>query len=924
MNNYFDPLFKGLTRPALLFGVPLVPFIINILGFILIAVYTQQFFLLIFGVISYFIMKAMTKKDEQMFRLFFLKTKFISNFLSRKYHKAKTFNSVSYKRLPINNDFPKLSIFPLHAEPSLEKLIPYSSLLTDSIVITKEHMLISTFFIEGIEFECESDENLIFKKNLLNMMIMSFSNEPIAFYFHNVRFKLHEFLDSHFENSFLKEIDEKYHKSFDKKSFQQNSLYLTLVYKPLKSNIDLKTFNKLNYKSKAKEISNFVLKFQEYLGKLEANIKDFKPKILSVYKKNNIKYSEQLEFYNYLIGGKFNPVVVCDTPIYQYLTGTLKNIQFNHDMIQLNYNDDTKRFARIIEIKDYSNETFSGILDSLMYLDVDYTITQTFVPLSKYDSKSALNKQINQLISSEDDGVSQIEQLNLALDNLISNVISFGNYHFSICVFGDSIDECKKNTNKVITSLNSLGFTSTLANIALPASYFSQFPSNFAIRPRVHMISSLNFSSLVALHNFLMGKKEKNCWGDAVTILKTPNKQPYFLNFHKSDGKNKDEFGDLNLANTLILGQSGGGKTVFMNFIINQMIKYANKDSFPANIPEDKKKFTAVFLDKDKGALGNILCAGGRYISIKNGKPTGFNPFMVETNEENLRFLKQLIKLCVTRNGEILNTKEEKQINEAVNTLMFQFEISERKYPISLLLENITDDFNDNNSLKSRLSLFQKGKQFGWVFDNEYDNLDFPDDINLFGIDGTEFLDEKDVSALISYFILWRVMNLADGRRLCIDIDEAWKWLENDIVAEEVKNKFKTIRKQNGFLRLATQSIEDFLKLKIANTLVEQSATKIFLPNPLAKEDEYLRLGLSKDEFLIVKNFAPHKRQFLVKRQDEAVVCSLDLSSLGKENLKILSTGTSYIEKIENIFNQENKTLEEKINELKTFYKEEQ
>ncbi|EJA8764536.1 type IV secretion system protein VirB4, partial [Campylobacter lari] len=613
-----------------------------------------------------------------------------------------------------------------------------------------------------------------------------------------------------------------------------------------------------------------------------------------------------------------------DTPIYQYLTGTLKNIQFNHDMIQLNYNDDTKRFARIIEIKDYSNETFSGILDSLMYLDVDYTITQTFVPLSKYDSKSALNKQINQLISSEDDGVSQIEQLNLALDNLISNVISFGNYHFSICVFGDSIDECKKNTNKVITSLNSLGFTSTLANIALPASYFSQFPSNFAIRPRVHMISSLNFSSLVALHNFLMGKKEKNCWGDAVTILKTPNKQPYFLNFHKSDGKNKDEFGDLNLANTLILGQSGGGKTVFMNFIINQMIKYANKDSFPANIPEDKKKFTAVFLDKDKGALGNILCAGGRYISIKNGKPTGFNPFMVETNEENLRFLKQLIKLCVTRNGEILNTKEEKQINEAVNTLMFQFEISERKYPISLLLENITDDFNDNNSLKSRLSLFQKGKQFGWVFDNEYDNLDFPDDINLFGIDGTEFLDEKDVSALISYFILWRVMNLADGRRLCIDIDEAWKWLENDIVAEEVKNKFKTIRKQNGFLRLATQSIEDFLKLKIANTLVEQSATKIFLPNPLAKEDEYLRLGLSKDEFLIVKNFAPHKRQFLVKRQDEAVVCSLDLSSLGKENLKILSTGTSYIEKIENIFNQENKTLEEKINELKTFYKEEQ
>ncbi|EDO7029048.1 type IV secretion system protein VirB4, partial [Campylobacter coli] len=362
----------------------------------------------------------------------------------------------------------------------------------------------------------------------------------------------------------------------------------------------------------------------------------------------NIRYSEQLEFYNYLISGKFNPIAVCDSPIYQYLTGSLKNIQFNHDMIQLNYNDDTKRFARCIEIKDYSNQIFSGILDSLMYLNTDYIITQTFVPLSKFDSKSALNKQINQLISSEDDGVSQIEQLNLALDDLTSNVISFGNYHFNICVFGDSIDECKQSANKIIISLNSLGLTSTLANIALSASYFSQFPSNFAMRPRVHMISFLNFSSLVALHNFLMGKKEKNCWGDAVSILKTPNKQPYYFNFHQSSGVNKNDFGKFFLANTLILGQSSSGKTVFMNFIVDQMMKYASKDTFPDDIPEDKRKFTAIYLDKDKGALGNILCAGGRYISIENGKPTGFNPFMVESTQENIRQLQSLMKLLVT------------------------------------------------------------------------------------------------------------------------------------------------------------------------------------------------------------------------------------------------------------------------------------
>lgn len=419
-----------------------------------------------------------------------------------------------------------------------------------------------------------------------------------------------------------------------------------------------------------------------------------------------------------------------------------------------------------------------------------------------------------------------------------------------------------------------------------------------------------------------MGKRDKNCWGDAVSILKTPNKQPYYFNFHQSSGVNKNDFGELFLANTLILGQSGGGKTVFMNFIVDQMMKYASKDTFPDDIPEENRKFTAIYLDKDKGALGNILCAGGRYISIENGKPTGFNPFMVENTQENIRQLQSLMKLLVTRNNEILTTREEEMLNNAVNSLMKGFEKEERKYPISLLLENLTENVDDDNSLKSRLALFKKGKQFGWVFDNEYDNLDFPDDINLFGIDGTEFLDDKDVSGILSYYILWRVMSLADGRRLCIDIDEAWKWLENEIVQEEVKNKFKTIRKQNGFLRLATQSVEDFLKLKNATTLIEQSATMVFLPNPKAKEEEYVKgVGLSYDEYMIIKGFNVAKRQFLIKRQDEKVICTLDLSSLGNENLKILSTGTAHIDTIEKIFSQENKSLDEKVLELKEFYK---
>ena len=58
---------------------------------------------------------------------------------------------------------------------------------------------------------------------------------------------------------------------------------------------------------------------------------------------------------------------------------------------------------------------------------------------------------------------------------------------------------------------------------------------------------------------------------------------------------------------------------------------------------------------------------------------------------------------------------------------------------------------------------------------------------------------------------------------------------------------------------------------------------------------------MSYDEYMIIKSFKPSKRQFLIKRQDEKVICTLDLSSLGSENLKILSTGTAHIDIMRNI-----------------------
>lgn len=81
---------------------------------------------------------------------------------------------------------------------------------------------------------------------------------------------------------------------------------------------------------------------------------------------------------------------------------------------------------------------------------------------------------------------------------------------------------------------------------------------------------------------------------------------------------------------------------------------------------------------------------------------------MIETTEQNKRALEILMKILVTSKGEVLKTSEEKELGKAISFIMDYIPLEDRKYGISLLAENLTDDLSDDNSLKNRFSLWAK------------------------------------------------------------------------------------------------------------------------------------------------------------------------------------------------------------------------
>lgn len=187
-----------------------------------------------------------------------------------------------------------------------------------------------------------------------------------------------------------------------------------------------------------------------------------------------------------------------------------------------------------------------------------------------------------------------------------------------------------------------------------------------------------------------------------------------------------------------------------------------------------------------------------------------------------------------------------------------------------------------------------------WVFDNPVDLLDVKEG-RLFGFDYTDFLDNPEVRTPIMMYLWSRFAELIDGRRLYMFIDEFWKALEDEYFQDELQNRYKTIRKQNWFLICATQSPADALRSKIAHTVIEQTATFIYLPNPQAKETDYTEgFNLTDREYQIIKTLPETSRQFLVKQGQNAVICELDLQGF-EDELAVLSGTTANINLAESI-----------------------
>ncbi|HHS1179159.1 TPA: VirB4 family type IV secretion/conjugal transfer ATPase [Neisseria meningitidis] len=762
----------------------------------------------------------------------------------------------------------KLNEF-LRNEKALSEHIPYMS-VEHNCVSTANAELIRTYHVSGRFFETADNETLNTRNNQMNNFLRSITSAQVAIYIHRVRADDSIKIDADFGSTFGNDFARKYNKLLNSRQLKRTDLFISVVYRmyPNRAAFLAVKAAKRKIEDIRQDRAAALEKLDEICKKVETGLSRYYPTLLKSHWKDGVEFNEQLSFFNYLLTFDWKPVRVLKTGygvpalVKEYLGNCRLSAGEQTMAVET---AGVTRYAQAVEFKEYNSFTEMGMLDDLLYpqdvLPYRFIETQSFAFKTKPDAKKYLEIQRNQLIASEDGAVEQIAAMDEAINDLIDGKFSIGEYHYSLLIIGDTKEEAKANTLDAVSQLQNLGFVPVISRAANVGAYYAQLPANLKYRPRIANLSSMNFSMLAPLNNIPRGKREGNPWGSAVIPFLSPSNQLTYFNFHDSPD-NMNNYDDKLLGNSMVIGKSSAGKTTFLCAMMSMLQQFRfDKDG-------NKTPFNCVYFDKDMGAKIAILAMGGGYLALETGKPTGFNPFRMEKNADNIVFLNNLLILLLEQEtGEKVTTADKRKLATAIDIVM---EMPENMRRLSTVLQNITDGTTAEqreNSISQRLSQWVGNGLYSWVFDqSEDDVLDF-ESKPIFGIDGTAFLDDKQARAPISMYLLYRMNKLMDGRRFFYIMDEFWKWLADEVFAEFTGDKQLTIRKLNGFGLFATQQPDVILNNPNASALFGQTATLILMPNPSAKREQYVDgFGLSEAEFQVVKNLNEDSRSFLVKQ----------------------------------------------------------
>ncbi|WP_439697445.1 TraG family conjugative transposon ATPase [Mucilaginibacter sp. AW1-7] len=283
--------------------------------------------------------------------------------------------------------------------------------------------------------------------------------------------------------------------------------------------------------------------------------------------------------------------------------------------------------------------------------------------------------------------------------------------------------------------------------------------------------------------------------------------------------------------NKFILGPSGSGKSFFTNHLLRSYYEQGSH---------------IVLVDVGHSYEGLCEFVDGYYFTYSEDSPISFNPFYVGKDDvldtEKRESIKAMILALWKKEDEGVQRSEYIAISDA----LFHYYESQPEFACfnsfyeflkgpfydTMKASKVKDQHFDIDNLLFVLRPYYKGGEYGYLL-NAIENLDLLHRrFIVFELDNIK--DHPILFPVVTLIIMEtfvsKMRKLPKETRKMILIEEAWKAIAREGMAEYIKYLFKTVRKFFGEALVVTQDIEDIISSPVVKqAIINNSDCKILL-----------------------------------------------------------------------------------------------
>jgi conjugation system TraG family ATPase len=292
--------------------------------------------------------------------------------------------------------------------------------------------------------------------------------------------------------------------------------------------------------------------------------------------------------------------------------------------------------------------------------------------------------------------------------------------------------------------------------------------------------------------------------------------------------------GVITNRNKFILGPSGSGKSFFTNHMVRSYYEQGTH---------------IVLVDVGHSYRGLCDLVNGYYFTYDESNPIKFNPFFIAHGDilhtEKKESIKTLLLALWKKDDETFNRSEYVALSISLQTYYKHLESHPDVFPcfdtfyeflrdvfVNILKDDKVKekDFDVENFLYV-LRPYYKGGEFDYLL-NARENLDLlKERFIVFELDNIK--DHPILFPVVTIIIMEvfiSKMRKLKGVRKMILIEEAWKAIAKEGMAEYIKYLFKTVRKFFGEAIVVTQEVEDIISSPVVKqAIINNSDCKILL-----------------------------------------------------------------------------------------------